>query len=1206
MKCTHCGYDEVPEGAQVCPRCRRELPQEGPPGAQITVDQRVGSVTGEGRVTAVDIARVEGPLTIVERPLSPEEAREQARAREIERLRQGVQALERTLQAQLEASSAPAAGNPYKGLRKYGLSDEKRFTGRARAQRELYRLVRQDRLTVLHSESGAGKTSLLQAGILPLVLRAGDLAVCVRARDLNPALAVKSALVRGLDDAPGLKEEPLDSFLHRVCAILGPGRTLYVFLDQFEEFFTKRGEEERSAFVRELAMCCDDTGPGVHWVISLRTEFFGRLSSFRDGIELHYEDYYLDLLTHAEARQAVAEPAAQVGVRFDEGLIDDLLDELAPAERVRPPQVQLVCSALYDELAADQTLITRAMVEEQHGAGAILADHLERVLRRLEHRLRPAAHRLLEELIDEDQQRVWMTRDDLVKNLSAQRVPADAVDTILKVLQDAYLVDTVETGEYGQEVAYELVHDYLAQQIPRDESHRAFKSARRLFEDKLRAFKQYEEKHQVLLTATELAIVKPYEEDLCQSAEARSLMDRSKRAARRRQNLDLFGGLTLILLVVGAVVALSLMLGAFQARNTAATREAEAATRAVRADRAADAAATREAGAILAADVAGTREAEAILAADAADAREAVANAAIRQAFEDTGIVPVGRSPHDLAFDGRYLWVANYDDETVQAVDPESGIIRATFPVFGSPAALTFDGERMWVATDSGDIHEIDPTHGVTDTIFFYIGPVDDMVYADGRLWVSSGSGYDYTADPFCEALGSQVQPVDLTERTAEDPIIVGCYQTDLAAYGDRVWVNAWGNVFELQPGMEAVSWGSAYYDFYTIGGEVEFDGQQIWAIANSELGGANQDRLAHDLVFDPVRAWMWAVDADQSLVWAIDTRTGRRSASTVRVGTSPSALAVAGESLWVANEGDGTVQRVDLSPGVLFDPIRAGNGAGGLAFDGELVWVANRGDDTVQAIDGATGKTRHTVAVGDEPLALAWNGASLWVVNRGDGTLQEIDPGAGAVLRTIPVGGDPFLLAADGRRIWVAHNDPAGTLLAVDVESGAVVHELELSTIYDLAFDGDLLWVAVDHETKAEGVLIAVNPSDGQVVESRSGQGYQIEKLVYDGNSLWFASNARSLEIYSSYDGALVQVDDWGEFAATVPFGSVQAVALAGNQLWVVDNEYLRAVDLETHHAGKSLWLGYAPRDVVFDGERLWFTYGEQSVAYLYIFSED
>jgi hypothetical protein len=26
----------------------------------------------------------------------------------------------------------------------------------------------------------------------------------------------------------------------------------------------------------------------------------------------------------------------------------------------------------------------------------------------------------------------------------------------------------------------------------------------------------------------------------------------------------------------------------------------------------------------------------------------------------------------------------------------------------------------------------------------------------------------------------------------------------------------------------------------------------------------------------------------------------------------------------------------------------------------------------------------------------------------------------------------------------------------------------------------------------------------------------------------------------------------------------------------------------------------------VVFDGERLWFTYGEQSVAYLYIFSED
>jgi len=60
------------------------------------------------------------------------------------------------------------------------------------------------------------------------------------------------------------------------------------------------------------------------------------------------------------------------------------------------------------------------------------------------------------------------------------------------------------------------------------------------------------------------------------------------------------------------------------------------------------------------------------------------------------------------------------------------------------------------------------------------------------------------------------------------------------------------------------------------------------------------------------------------------------------------------------------------------------------------------------------------------------------------------------------------------------------------------------------------------------------------------------------------------------------------------------------GNQLWVVDNENLRAVDLETHHVGKSLWLGDTPRDMVFDGERLWFTYGGQWMDYLYIFSGD
>ena len=64
--------------------------------------------------------------------------------------------------------------------------------------------------------------------------------------------------------------------------------------------------------------------------------------------------------------------------------------------------------------------------------------------------------------------------------------------------------------------------------------------------------------------------------------------------------------------------------------------------------------------------------------------------------------------------------------------------------------------------------------------------------------------------------------------------------------------------------------------------------------------------------------------------------------------------------------------------------------------------------------------------------------------------------------------------------------------------------------------------------------------------------------------------------------------------------------VAVAGEQLWVVDGETLRAIDLETHQVGKSLWLGYVPRDMVFDGERLWITSGGQWMDYVYICAGD
>lgn len=117
---------------------------------------------------------------IVQRALTAAEAAEQAQAIEAKRLAQGVSIFLERLQNRASETPNTTDTNPYKGLLEYRLSDAELFFGREEAIRDLLRQLQRSTLTVLHSESGAGKTSLLQAGISPRLIAAGHLPVYLR------------------------------------------------------------------------------------------------------------------------------------------------------------------------------------------------------------------------------------------------------------------------------------------------------------------------------------------------------------------------------------------------------------------------------------------------------------------------------------------------------------------------------------------------------------------------------------------------------------------------------------------------------------------------------------------------------------------------------------------------------------------------------------------------------------------------------------------------------------------------------------------------------------------------------------------------------------------------------------------------------------------------------------------------------------------
>ena len=61
------------------------------------------------------------------------------------------------------------AEHPWPGLFPYGEDAHAFFNGRERETIDLLRLVRRDALTLLYGQSGLGKSSLLRAGLFPIV-----------------------------------------------------------------------------------------------------------------------------------------------------------------------------------------------------------------------------------------------------------------------------------------------------------------------------------------------------------------------------------------------------------------------------------------------------------------------------------------------------------------------------------------------------------------------------------------------------------------------------------------------------------------------------------------------------------------------------------------------------------------------------------------------------------------------------------------------------------------------------------------------------------------------------------------------------------------------------------------------------------------------------------------------------------------------------
>ena len=167
---------------------------------------------------------------------------------------------------------------PYKFLEAFGPEDKELFCGRDQDSEQLWQKVTTNRLMILYGASGTGKTSLLQAGLLPRLLDKLYAWVFVRMVDDKPTAAIKAALIREC----GVDARLLDQSLLNVARVATDaiGRTVVLILDQFENFFRYHDLPVRQRLYEELRECMSDNDVSLHVVIALREDYLAQLNMF--------------------------------------------------------------------------------------------------------------------------------------------------------------------------------------------------------------------------------------------------------------------------------------------------------------------------------------------------------------------------------------------------------------------------------------------------------------------------------------------------------------------------------------------------------------------------------------------------------------------------------------------------------------------------------------------------------------------------------------------------------------------------------------------------------------------------------------------------------------------------------------------------------------------------------------------------------------
>jgi hypothetical protein len=404
----------------------------------------------------------------------------------------------------------------YPGVRPFTRSEKNIYFGREQDAQKLFDLLMLEKIVVLFAKSGRGKSSLINAAIVPLLhdtenpkyhytpveIRLSE----VKGDSSSPIEKIISKL-KEVAPVPDHPHPVLDRFSYpyllwhhfKKIQLTQPRKFLLIF-DQFEEFFNNPSAVQE-AFKKELAELLYTTIPNVirenidqltheeydmlsepvdvHVLFSIRSDRLSNMHALTDVLpHLLKNRFEIHSLSVEQARQAITKPAAiesevfaTHSFTYDEEALQVILSQFSsPGDdgviSVEPFHLQIICQAC--EVRIEQKLQQHEIDLEVNRSDLpsfdnLYGDYYKRQIGKLPLQLQDKAQQLLENnLIHEigktnEYRRIPVDKDVLLSEL----INIDAGPEILDMLEQAFLIrrEQNSVGGYSYEIAHDTILD---------------------------------------------------------------------------------------------------------------------------------------------------------------------------------------------------------------------------------------------------------------------------------------------------------------------------------------------------------------------------------------------------------------------------------------------------------------------------------------------------------------------------------------------------------------------------------------------------------------------------------------------------------------------------------------------------------------------------------------------------------------------------